>query len=221
MSNADVGDAVEIAFHTAPGATVNTSWMSPDGTTVLDHVTVAEDPITPGRFPYTFVLTAPGLWEALFTASGTTTEVERFNVRAVPVTGPPPLATLGEVAAQFGTMTAAQQSLANTLLRAASKLIRQRYPSVDANIASGRLDAEVVALAVINMVLRVLRNPRGLKAETTGPFSVTYDTTIAAGQLVLSETETSLLVPGGNKAGGRARTIWTKPGLLPGRSRGW
>ena len=53
--------------------------------------------------------------------------------------------------------------------------------NLDADITAGLLDPELAALTVANMVLRVLRNPSGLRAETTGPFSRTYDTTAAAG----------------------------------------
>jgi hypothetical protein len=201
----DVGDAFELTFTTTPGAAVTVSWYDPDLLPVLDGVSVPETPAASGKYPRTFVPNSAGLWHAVFNASGTATAVEEFWVRANAITGQPPLATVGEVGDQFGTMTDAQEGLAKSLLRAASKLVRQRFPLIDTNIAAGRLDPEVVGLAVVNMVLRVLRNPRGLRASTTGPFSVTYDTTTAAGQLAISADEIG--------------TIWVTPGLGYGYGR--
>lgn len=223
--NVDVGDAIELTFTSTPGATVVMSWFDPNVIAALDQVPVAENPVGSGKYPMTLTPSAPGMWEARFYATGTVTAVESFWVRAVSVTGPPPLATVGEVKEQFGSMSLAQEGLAGSLLRAASKIVRQQYPALDRFIGEGRLDPEVVGLAVVNMVLRVLRNPRGLRAETTGPFSVTYDTTTAVGELVVSSSEAALLVPrrvvGGVK--GVAGTIRVTPGLPlpPGYRRGW
>lgn len=224
MTAVDVGDALELTFATAPGATVNVSWFDPSGVTVLDHETVAESPAGTGQFPRTFLPTTPGVWEALFTASGTATAVERYYVRASSVTGLPPLATVGEVAAQFGTLTPAQEGLTSWLLRAASRLVRARFPLIDSHLAAGLLDPEVVSLVVVNMVLRVLRNPNGLKAETIGPFSRTYDTSVAAGMLALAPDELVILVPLAPAKRARASTIMLRPGLAPppyGIRRGW
>jgi hypothetical protein len=221
----DVGDAIELTFATTTGAAVAVSWFDPDGATVLDNVSVPESPAGSGQFPKTFAPTSPGIWQALFTASGAATAVERYYVRAYSVTGAPPLATVGEVAAQFGTLTAAQEGLASWLLRAASKMVRARFPLLDTQLADGRLDPELVALVVVNMVLRVLRNPQGLRSETVGPFSRSYDTTVAAGLLALAKDEIELLVPvvTGSKRYGIG-TIMLRPGLAPppcGIRRNW
>jgi hypothetical protein len=219
----DVGDAFELTFTTVTGATVTVSWYDPDLQSVFEGAAVSEAPTGSGKYPRTFVADSPGLWHAVFTASGTATAVEDFWVRALPLTGLPPLATLGEVADQFGTMTEAQEGLARSLLRAASKLVRQRVPAVDANIAAGRLDPEVVGLAVVNMVLRVMRNPRGLRSETTGPFSVTYDSATAAGQVVISGDDLLIFTPTPKSAAGAVGTIWVTPalGYGYGRGHGW
>lgn len=221
--NVDAGDAIELTFNTAPGATVTVTWIDPDQVVVLDGVPVGEQPAGSGQFPKTFLPTAPGLWEAVFTATGAATAVETFYVRAVDITGPAPLATVGEVADQFGDMTPAQESLTKSLIRAASKIVRQRFPKIDAHISAGKLDPEVVALGVVAMVLRVLRNPGGLRAETVGPFSRTYDTTAAAGLLVITDDETSMLSPSTvANAAGRVGTIMAVPGLAPHRgAHGW
>lgn len=193
----DVGDAIELTFSTVPGATVIVSWLNPEQVAVLDALPVSEAPAGSGKFPKTFVVTASGVWTAQFTASVTTAAVERYYVRASSVTGPPPFAAIGDVGSQYGSMTLAEESLTGWLIRAASNMIRSRKPLLDAQIASGLVSGEMAALAVTNMVLRVLRNPSGLRSETVGPFSRAYDTTVAAGLLVFSDDEDDLVSPSG------------------------
>lgn len=223
----DVGDAVELTFTTAEGAEVVTSWLDPDGDAIVDQAAVVETPPGSGRYPHTFVPTRSGVWTALFTASGAATAVERYYVRATSVDGPAPLAAVGDVVGQYGTLTAAQEGLTGWLLRAASKMVRARFPLVDTQLAAGRLDPDVVALAVTNMVLRVLRNPGGLKSETVGPFSRTYDTSAAAGLLAITEQEAAMLTPtpAAAETGFVPGTIRLRPGMAPPpkgwRRRGW
>lgn len=221
MSTIDVGDAFELTFTTVTGADVDVTWLDPDLAEVLYEQSVAENPTGSGKFPYTFLPTRSGTWTAVFRASGMATAEERYYVRVRSNTGPLPLATVGDVAEQFGAMTTAQEGLASGLLRAASAMIRARYPSVDAWIADGRINGDLVALAATNMVLRVLRNQGGLRSETIGPFSRTYDTTYAAGLLVLGKDEQSLLIPPvSTNVGAPIGTARLRAGLAPRPYRG-
>lgn len=195
MSSVDVGDAVDITYTGTTGSTVAVDWLDPSLTEVTSDVDVPESPAGSGRFPAVFLPSGPGTWTAVFRESGADQQIERFYVRAALPTGPAPLAVLDDVREQFGTLTTAQVTLTNALLRAASKLVRSRFPGIDALITAGSLDADVVALAVTNMGLRVLRNPGGLRSETIGPFSRTFDTTAAAGLLVVTEAEEAMFVP--------------------------
>lgn len=213
----DVGDAIELTFSTVTGATVLVSWFDPDMVAVVDQAAVTETPAGSGSYPYTFLPTSAGVWTAQFTASGAATAVERYYVRATALTGPPPLAAIGDVAGQYGTFTPAQESLTGWLLRAASKMVRARFPNIDAQLAASTLDRDVVALAVTNMVLRVLRNPGGLRSETVGPFSRSWDTRVAAGLLVITADEEAMFTPTitlpatVNPVG----TVYLRPGLAP------
>ncbi len=225
----DVGDAIELTFGTVAGATVTVSWLNPDQVPVIDTEPVTETPAASGKFPYTFVASSPGVWTAEFRASGTTSAVERYYVRATALAGPPPFAAVGDVAAQYGSMTPAEESLAGWLLRAASNMVRARRPLIDQQIAGGIVSGDLVALAVTNMVLRVLRNPAGLRSETVGPFSRSYDTSVAAGLLVFTGDEEQLIEPVGADAGvGRAREFRPRAALAiapvyrgPGGRAGW
>lgn len=210
----DVGDAFELTFRTTTGAIVNVSWYDPFDVAVLNQVGVAENPAGSGSFPRVLVSTAPGVWRAVFTASGVATAVETFYERAVTQSGPPPLAVVSDVRSQFGPMSDVQTGLASTLLRAASKLVRSRYPYIDKQVSDGVLDGEIPVLAVVNMVLRVMRNPDGLRAQTTGPFSKTYDAGQAAGLLYIDDTETAMLVPTSTMPA-PVGTIMARAGLAP------
>ncbi len=191
----DVGDAIELTFSTLTGATVVMSWLDPDQVPVIDSVSVTETPAGSGKFPTTLVASSAGVWTAEFRASGNTAAVERYYVRATALAGPPPFAAIGDVAAQYGSMTTAEESLASWLIRAASNMIRSRRPLIDQQIAGGVVTRDMAALAVTNMVLRVMRNPSGLRSETVGPFSRAYDTSVAAGLLVFTDDEEQLIAP--------------------------
>jgi hypothetical protein len=197
----DVGDAVELTFHTRPGAAVTVTLINPDQEETVTEP-VPESPNGSGIFPYTFIVPTAGIWTAQFVAAGNTAAFERYYVRATPLTGPPPLAVIGDVAAQHGTMSLAEESLAGWLLRNASNMLRGQRPLIDQQLRDGTVSRDLVALAVTNMVLRVLRNPTGLRSETVGPFSRSWDTTTAAGLLVVTDDDLALVEPtNGTKAG--------------------
>jgi len=219
----DAGDAIELTFTTVPGATVTVTLINADQDEVESALPVDESPSGSGKFPYTFIVSTPGVWTVEFRATGTTAAVERYYVRASALSGPPPFAAVGDVAAQYGSMTAAEESLAGWLLRAASNMVRARQPTIDQQISDGLVSSDLAALAVTNMVLRVLRNPGGLRSETVGPFSRSYDTTAAAGLLVITDDELALLAAAGGIRTAVIGQIRPKPALaiVPGRKPGW
>lgn len=215
ISLADVGDAVALTFAATSGATVKVSVYDPDGNLVVDDQTVPEDGSNAGSFPFTFTATAEGMWRAVFTASGVTAQVDTFYLRALPVDGPAPLATAGEVQEVFRPLNDAEHTLVRGLLRHASRRVRRRWPDVDTRLASGDLTAGDAAEAVVNMVLRVLRNPAGLRSETVGPFTRAFDPALAAGQLRLTDAEVELLAPVEAAPPPPVGTIRVTPGLAP------
>lgn len=95
----------------------------------------------------------------------------------------------------------------------AETLIRHEVPLVDERIADGTLPWERVRFVVVSAVLRVLRNPGGIRSrqEATGPFTtgVTYSGD-DPGSLHLTDQERGML--GGGTRGRRAFTINTVPG---------
>lgn len=220
----DVGDAFTLTFTSATGVPVYVDWLDPDLQPVIDQELVPENPPGSSKYPKTFSGDRAGMWTARFFTSGDT---EDYHVRVVSNVGqPPPLAAVGDVQALYGPLTTDEATLTKYLLRAASKMIRQRVPNLDTLVSAGRLDPDVVALAPASMVLRVLRNPDGLKAETTGPFSRTFDTSAAAGLLVVTKDDMANVTPGpATPAPGKrwapAATIRVTPGMVPPARRGW
>lgn len=214
----DVGDSFTLTFLSDAGVAVYADWLDPDQVAVIDHELVPASPAGSNTYPRTYTGTRPGMWTARFFTAGT---VEDYHVRVQSTVGqPPPLAAVGDVVIQHGTLTDDQAALTKYLLRVASKMIRQQVPNLDALVAAGRLDADVVAQAPAAMVLRVLRNPEGLKSETTGPFSRTFDTGAAAGQLVVTADDLANVTPGpATPATGTswapAATIRITPGMVP------
>lgn len=213
----DAGEKLELTFTGTTGAEVTATWLDQNQLTVIDMAPVAETPAGSGKFPMTFTPSTAGVWTALFRTDG---QSESYYVRATPLLGPPPYAVIGDITRQYGTMTPAEEGLAGHLVRAASALLRQRVPTLDADIAAGRVDRENAATTVTNMVLRVMFNPEGLRAETTGPFSRTYDTSAAAGQLVVTDNDLANIEPGpapmpDGLAGLGVGTIRVQPGLAP------
>jgi hypothetical protein len=225
----DVGDAIELTYATAPGAAVTVSWIYlPTGTVIQDEVAVPElisDGIPTGQYPVTLVGTQAGMYEARFTASGAATNSESYFERFDENSGIPPLATLGEYTELYGNLSAARSATARALLRRASQLVRDSFPGIDAKILAGTVPGNSVGVAVLNMVARVMRNPQGLRSETTGPFSRAYDADAASGMLEITAADAGLLVPpesGGRGARGRMGTLRVTGGMVPPvRRRGW
>lgn len=227
----DVGEAFELTFEAAPGSHVTASFLDPMEFAVIDNEFVPEVPSSSGKFPKTFIASSPGVWTVWFYGPG---QPERYYIRASALTGPPPFAAVGDVATQLvpgGSLTPAQEGLAQHLVRAASALLRHHSriagTDLDAAVRSGAVDPEVAALTVTNMVLRVMRNPEGLRSKTVGPFSRTYDTSAAAGQLVVTADDLAGITPtvvvgvmeglGGLGIG----TVAIQPGMAPPLRRRW
>ena len=88
-----------------------------------------------------------------------------------------------------------ERGRAGVLLGYASALIRKSAPDIDTRIAAGALDPDLARMVAVDMVIRVLRNPDGVRQETVGPSSISYDTTAAPGQLVLTPDDLAMLMP--------------------------
>ncbi len=103
-----------------------------------------------------------------------------------------PYALKEDVAVLYRPLSGPEEAMVTALIEHASAMLRARFPSLDQKITDGDIDPSQAKVAVVNMVLRVIRNPGGLKSETVGPFSRSWDTGSGNGLLTITDAETSL-----------------------------
>lgn len=217
MASTSVGDAVQLTFEAIAGLDVAATVIPPAGPTWTE--TVPADTTNPAHYPYTIIPTSVGTWRVHFAASGQAVASETYTISVTDeASGPPPYATSATVAAMWRDLSTAEAAQVDVLCAYASAIIRAKVPSVDARVAGGALSAQIPELVCAQMVLRVLRNPSGIAAETVGPYSVTYGSTgtEASGRLTLTDEDIALLT--GTIAGarrGNSRAIYSPNRFAP------
>lgn len=80
-----------------------------------------------------------------------------------------------------------------TLLDDAEAILTATVGGLADRILAGRTTAENIARVAANMVVRVLRNPNGLRQEQYPEYSFVRDTQISSGGLVLTREDRRLL----------------------------
>lgn len=122
-------------------------------------------------------------------------------------------ATVADVEARLGRpLEAGETTVVQTRLNDVELLIRSRIPDLDAKVADGTLDVEVVIMVESEAVLRLIRNPEGYTAETDGNYSYQISVKVASGRIDILASEWALL---GVRAG--AYVIRPYIGPYPGR----
>lgn len=102
-------------------------------------------------------------------------------------------ATMHDVEAAWRPLTAAQLLIIDSRLDYVSAIIRARVIGVDARIAAGTLDSELVKHVTVDVVLRNLKNPEGKSQEQIEDYRYVRDKTTSSGQLFLTDQEVDLL----------------------------
>ena len=64
-----------------------------------------------------------------------------------------------------------------------------RYVDVAQRIADGRTTSADVTDALVQMVVRMMRNPGGVRSQSSGPFSQVIDASVASGRLEITRAE--------------------------------
>jgi len=106
-----------------------------------------------------------------------------------------PFATADDVDALRPFRDEDERAVADVLLVYGAPLIRKKQPDIDARIANGTLDPLLAQLVAVQMVIRVLRNLDGVRQETVGPSSITYDLTEAIGRLTVTDEDLATIAP--------------------------
>lgn len=116
-------------------------------------------------------------------------------------------ALTSDVADGFRALTDAEDSVAQTLLERAERLLIGRIPTLAARVTAETLDVQTVIDVEAAMVERVLRNPDGKKQEAIDDYSWTRDNAVSAGLLYVTEDEIARLLP--TRARARSVTLQT------------
>lgn len=95
------------------------------------------------------------------------------------------------------SLTSEEAALATVLLAEASAQLRLKVASVDDRIGDRSLDPAIVKGVIARAVLRVLRNPEGVKQlqKSTGPYAETRtaDSAVSSGLLSFSAEDLALV----------------------------
>ncbi len=112
-------------------------------------------------------------------------------------------ATLLDIADRWRPLTDDEATVAVAVLGDAWALLKHRIPTLEARLDAvpATLDAGLVRIVLVAMVLRVLRNPNGIRQESIQDYSYSRDAEGASGLLSVSEAELDLLVPSGTESG--------------------
>ena len=104
-----------------------------------------------------------------------------------------------DIAARWRPLTDAEGVAALAFVGAATRLIRATLPTLQQRVDAGLVDPELVDDIIISMVLRVLKNPDGIRQESESiddfTHSWTVDSAQSTGGLYLTLDERSLLLP--------------------------
>lgn len=130
-------------------------------------------------------------------------------------------ATIEDVETRIGReLSDSERDLARALLGDALLIIHSRCPDLDERVENGEISADVVRMIQANMVVRVLRNPEGIRQETDGDYSYTIAASTPVGDgLSLTRQELSMLC--GRGTIGSFRPTLPVPGHWPWRGDVW
>ena len=100
------------------------------------------------------------------------------------------LATLEDVADRLGRdLTADEARQGTALLQDATTMILDRFPQL------ATAPSEAARAVCRSMVVRVLRNPDGVRSEQIDDYQRTIDSARSTGELYISDSEADLLRP--------------------------
>lgn len=111
-----------------------------------------------------------------------------------------------DLAARWRPLSDEETTVAAALLADAWALATTQVPGLLAAVNNGTADFGVITAVLSAMVLRVMRNPDGVRQWSVDDYSEMRDSSVSAGALYLSEDELSLL---GSAFGARPRRAFS------------
>lgn len=188
----DVGDETTVTFHTLTGATVTAVITPPTGTAgpVLPVPEGAEGTDGLAEYPLTFTPTEAGYYKILFSATGTVTAKERYDLRVRSNDGPPPIATLGDYEEITGALPAPEyRSKVSSYLRSLSAAVRE-YTGL-----SYDPPPEWLVTLVVEAASSVYERDPNMRSFTTGETGETYAVS-ATGKVAFLPSRLLSMLPG-------------------------
>lgn len=122
------------------------------------------------------------------------------------------------IEARFRPLNADEVPAAEALIDDAWAVLLATVPDIDARMMAGTASRELVISVVSAMVLRVLRNPNGVRSWSVDDYSETRDNSVAAGSLYVSPDEVALLT--GRASSTRRSAFSVAPSTESPRARG-
>lgn len=100
---------------------------------------------------------------------------------------------LSDLEARWRPLTADEKIVAQALLDDAWSIASAQVPGLPLAVDSNRVPLGVVRATIASMVVRVLRNPEGVRQWSVDDYSETRDASVAGGALYMSPEERNLL----------------------------
>lgn len=100
---------------------------------------------------------------------------------------------LDDLEARWRPLLDTEKANAQALLDDAWAIANAQVPMLTSSLDSGGVSPDVVRAVVSAMVIRVLRNPDGVRTWSVDDYSQTRDNSVSAGALYLSEDELALI----------------------------
>lgn len=104
-------------------------------------------------------------------------------------------ANVSDIVARFRPLSDLEIINAQAFLEDAWELMQTRRPTIEADMAAETVREGNVIRVLVNMVLRVLRNPEGKISESIDDYSYTRDNTAASGVLMIFDDELDDITP--------------------------
>lgn len=108
---------------------------------------------------------------------------------------------VSDLEARFRPLLESERTVAQALLDDAWAVVLTRRPMLQQHLVDGNVSDGLARAVVSAMVLRVLRNPEGIRQWSIDDASFTRDNALSAGWLFVSDDELALLTPGGTGDG--------------------
>ncbi|WP_433038634.1 hypothetical protein [Actinomycetospora sp. CA-053990] len=103
-------------------------------------------------------------------------------------------ATVDDVALTYGEAIPSDRlDAVGFLLDTAQGILLDLDRALPVKVEQGRVSRTTVRYVLCNMVANVLRNPEGIRQESDGDYSHTFDASVAAGRLRLNRDDKALL----------------------------